>query len=736
MYLCVLLLAFLWVPFQSQQEQFRQRFEAAEAQRVAGNVDKAENEYVAILADAYQKLGRTYSAQGDHRAAVTVLEEALRRRPNSPDLLVDLSIALFNTSQFKQAIARLDSAVAVNPQVAATYHMRGKCYFMLNEFDKAVADLQKALQLKPQDYDVAYTLALANLKLKQVPAAQKIFDRMLAELGNRPQLRILMGRAYRQTGFLPEAIDEFKKAIALDPRFPRVHYYLGLTYLLKDGAARINDAEAEFRLEVEANPDEFFANYYLGIVSTIQRKWDAAVGFLLKAVRLEPNNPDPYFYLGQAYQGLSKHDDAIEMFRKSIGLTPDLKHNDYQVTNAHYRLGQSLLKAGKTEEGQKELKIAADLKAQAFKRDEAKGEAFLNAANLNEQTAFPELGSAESVNASTPQDLQRQEVLKTEVLFYAKVVAAAHENIGLLNAERQKFRLAAESFSEAAKWDPQLKDIYYNLGLAYFKSELYKDAVAALENDLKQSSDNVNLRTRQLLGLSYFSIENYEKAASLLSEVIAAKPNDVTLYYPLALSLSKLGKTDESQHVVRQMLNYGGDSPQIHIFLAKAYYDQDAPTKALDELKVALTLDSKVRLAHFYSGLVYIKLGKFAEAGREFESELALNPEDLQAKYHLGYVSLANQETKRGMQLMREVIQADPNFGNAYFELGKTQLQQGDVSGAIMSLEKAAKLAPEQAHVHYQLGRAYVAAGRQAEGRTQFELSQQLKEKARNQPNN
>jgi cytochrome c-type biogenesis protein CcmH/NrfG len=82
------------------------------------------------------------------------------------------------------------------------------------------------------------------------------------------------------------------------------------------------------------------------------------------------------------------------------------------------------------------------------------------------------------------------------------------------------------------------------------------------------------------------------------------------------------------------------------------------------------------------------------------------------------------------------VIQSDPGFSNAYFELGKTQLQQGDVKGAIMSLEKAAKLAPEQAHVHYQLGRAYVAAGRQAEGQAQLELSKQLKEKVRNQPNN
>jgi len=238
-----------------------------------------------------------------------------------------------------------------------------------------------------------------------------------------------------------------------------------------------------------------------------------------------------------------------------------------------------------------------------------------------------------------------------------------------------------------------------------------------------------------LLGLSYFSIENFEKSAAILTEMVALKPTDVSLYYPLALSLSKQGKTDEAQQVVRQMLAYGGDNAQVHIFLAKAYYDQDAPAKALDELKIALTLDSKVQLAHFYSGLVQLKLGKFAEAAKEFENELALNPADIQAKYHLGYVLLANQETGRGMQLMREVIQKDPGFSNAYFELGKSQLQQGDVKGAIMSLEKAAKLAPEQAHVHYQLGRAYVAAGRPAEGQAQLDLSKQLKDKVRNQPN-
>ena len=113
---------------------------------------------------------------------------------------------------------------------------------------------------------------------------------MLAQLGDRPQLRIVFGRAYRETGFLSEAIEEFKKAVALDPHFPRAHYYLGLTYLLKDGAARLPDAEQEFKIELASHPDEFFANYYLGVVYLMDRKWEEAIGFLQKAVAIQPGN--------------------------------------------------------------------------------------------------------------------------------------------------------------------------------------------------------------------------------------------------------------------------------------------------------------------------------------------------------------------------------------------------------------------------------------------------------------
>jgi predicted Zn-dependent protease len=112
---------------------------------------------------------------------------------------------------------------------------------------------------------------------------------------------------------------------------------------------------------------------------------------------------------------------------------------------------------------------------------------------------------------------------------------------------------------------------------------------------------------------------------------------------------------------------------------------------------------------------------------------LALNPADLQAKYHLAFVLLARQEFARGVQLMREVVAARPDFADARYELGKTLLQQGDVKGALDNLEAAAKLAPEKSHVRYQLGRALLAAGRKTEGDAQLEVYRQLKEKERAQ---
>jgi tetratricopeptide (TPR) repeat protein len=720
-----LLFVCLLSPPQIPRDYFQLHYEKAEALRRSGNLDGAEAEFKAILGEAYSKLGEAASIQANYAEAVSALEAAAGYRGESSETLVDLAIAYFHNEQYDKALGLLKKAVTRNPTDASAHHMLGKTLFMLSDFEKAIAELQIVLDKNPMDYDVEYTLGLAYLKRRDLVSARRTYDQMIGQLGNKPQLRVLIGRGYRETGFLSEAIEEFKKAIAIDPQFPRVHFYLGLTYLLRDGADKLGEAEQQFKMELAANPDEFFANYYLGIVAIVQRNWKPAVDYLEKASHLEPNNADPYFFLGQALAGLDKHEQAIEAFRKSIALNPDVRHNDFQVSNAHYRLGQSLKKIGLANEGDQELKIAADMKTVSFKNDESRVEAF----NSSQGSKLSELVAPEGVVAeAATQDATTRTTLQKETGYYKNVIAAAHNNLGLLRAERQDFRAAAEQFRAARRWDPGFQGVDFNLGLASYKAEQYGEAVLPLEAELKAHPENI--AAKQLLGLSYFMTESYARASVLLKEVVTVKPNEAALYFPLALSLINEKKNDEANQLIQQMVAQGS-SPQLHILLGRAAYDQGDSTKALEELQAAISLDPKALLAHFYSGVVYLKLGKFEEAKREFEAELALNHNDMQAKYDLGYVLLAGQETARGIALMRDVVIAKPQFSDARYELGKALLQQGDVKGAIENLEVAEKLDPSKAHIHYQLGRAYLAAGRQAEGNGQIEMSKKLKEKER-----
>src|SRR5262245_38052085 len=613
--------------------------------------------------------------------------------------------------------------------------MLGKTHFMRGQFAKPAPQLETPLKLAPRDYDVAYTLGLAYLKQGRLVPAKQIYSRMLRQLGDRPQLHLIFGRAYRETVFLADAIEEFKKAVSLDPKFSRAHYYLGLTYLLKDGTSKFNDAAEEFKIALALNPDDYFANYYLGIIHLKERRLEPAISLLEKACRLQSDNPDPYFYLGQAYQAAEKYDQVIGALGKSIALTTSVSHNDYQVARAHYQLGQSLLKTGRAEEAEKELKLAAELKTEGLRKEEIKTAIYLNPASLGERNGklLEEISAVGVVAESVTTDEKTARELKSGEDHYTKVVASAHNNIGILRARRQDFRAAAEQFALAAKCNPQLDEIYFNWGLACYKAELYQQAIPPLETELK--SNPASLPAKQLLGTSYFMADDHPKASALLAEVVSVKTNDAGLYYMLAIALIKQKKRDEANQVIQRLAALHGSSPQLHILLGQVYYDQGETAKALEELNAALAMDGKTRLAHFYSGLVYINLGKLDEAAREFEGELAINPNDIQAKYHLGFVLLANKQSERGTKLMREIIQLRPDYAEAHYELGKTLLLEGNVREAVERLETAVKLKPDATYVHYQLGRAYLAAGRKADGEIQLEIFDRLRAKQRGQPN-
>ncbi len=722
----------LTAAFQAPADLIERHYKAARDLHASGKLVEAEAEYRAALGAAYRSLGKVFLAEGEYQKAVKAFDRAATDGVASETILIDQATAYFYTGQYEKAIDPLKRALVANPKSLDGHHLVGKAYFMLRQFDKAATELDIALKMAPGDFDISYTLALAHLKQQQLAPARQILTKLLRKLGDRAEVHNLFGRAYRETKHYDEAIEEFKKAIAQDTKLARAHYNLGLTYLLKDGALALKEAAEQFRIELSVYPDEFLAVYNLGLVCVVERKYEEAVNLLEKASRLRPQNPDVRLFLGNAYHGLSQFERAIESIKKAMELNPLLDKISAHAAEAHFLLGQSLVRVGRVEEGERELERARELKAKALENDRQKIDAYLNAEEYRGFQFRPE-GDEKLLPPMNTSDAKAREKFKDAEKFFSEVVAKIHNQTGLLYADRRDFRAAAEHFSSAIDWDSKFVGAGYNLGLAYYQTERYKEAIAPLELEIKL--DPANASAKHLLGLSYFMAEDYTKASALLAEVLPARSNNIGLYYTLSLSFIKQKKLAEASDVIKKMLVAGGDSAQVHILLGQAHHAQNEDEKALEELKKAAEMDGRQALAHYYSGLIYIKMGKFDEAAREFEAELAISPKDNQTKYHLAFVLLARGQSDRGIALMREVIEAKPDFADARYELGKALLGRADVKGAIESLEAAVKLAPDKSHIHYQLGRAYTAAGREADGQKSFDTFKQLKDKERDRTN-
>jgi tetratricopeptide (TPR) repeat protein len=100
-------------------------------------------------------------------------------------------------------------------------------------------------------------------------------------------------------------------------------------------------------------------------------------------------------------------------------------------------------------------------------------------------------------------------------------------------------------------------------------------------------------------------------------------------------------------------------------------------------------------------------------------------------KYDLALALLQTQQKDEAVPLFQQVIQQDPKYADAYYQLGKLELESGDTKQSISNLETAANLSPNSDYIHYQLSLAYGRDSRSDEAKREMETYQALKTQRR-----
>jgi len=674
----------------------QQHFDSAQTYQLAGDLEGAAREYRRAIAIGLDHLGNLRAAQRDYAGGEQLLKQALAADPDNPDPAVDLAITELYSGDMPKAEADAKAVLQKNQDHVRARILLGKIHFLQGNYQASADELQAALNLAT-DFDVAYSLALADLELKKTSLAIVLFDEMKNSLPESAQVHVLIGRAFLATGYPQLAAKEFEQAARLDSKYPQIHFYLGLASLFSAQAPDVPHNESELELtKAEAS--------------------------LQETIRLQPQDPRAFFYLGRCYAAGQQWAKAAEAYRSVIKLTPAAQQMDAAMVGPYEGLAEALHKLGKNAEAD-----AESVKAQQLR------------ATLPKDPASPGGGDSEKANPdSTEQELQsmmlrpgdsEQHDAKAEAAYTKSVsllLGQAYHNLGVIDARASNYAPAAEEFSQAAKWQPSIPSLDRNWGLAAFRAEKYDEAAAPLERELRRTPNDQSIR--EMLGLCYYMGDKFAESAATLRPVLDQLPDNAGLLYAAGTALVRSGDAKNGARVFSRMLEKGQNVPAVHLMLGQAYAQQQNYPEALTEFSQALQLDPHIAEAHYGSGMVALKQGKLDKSAEELQQELSVNPGYIPAEYQLGYVRLEMHEVDTAIPLLQDVVSRQPNHSDAHYELGKAMLEQGKLKDAIQDLETSIHLQPTD-YAYYQLSVAYRREGRAKDAEQAMLMYQKLKPK-------
>lgn len=200
------------------------------------------------------------------------------------------------------------------------YVRRGETYQHQQQYQKALHDFTKALELKPQFYKsyynrgVIYRLLGSNYKA-------------LRDFSNAIQINPNYAKAYNQRAFLyikfkkhNRALVDFNKLIELDvSNYTAYHNRGAIHQYLKNYIKALSD----YNKSLEINPSYEKSYRGRGGIYVKLEKYNRALSDFNKAIQLNPNVPKDYSNRAIIHQYLKNYGNAIDDYSRSLDLKPD-----------------------------------------------------------------------------------------------------------------------------------------------------------------------------------------------------------------------------------------------------------------------------------------------------------------------------------------------------------------------------------------------------------------------------
>jgi len=189
----------------------------------------------------------------------------------------------------------------------------------MGEPDKALADVRSMLKGDPDDRQVYVTLAQMSTRLKRFPDAEQALDKaeeLSPKEEDKEYIWFLRGSTYEREKRYVDAENQFKKVLAGDPEHASALNYLG--YMMADQNMQLEEALGYIKRAVDLDPANGAYLDSLGWAYFRLGKYDLAEENLLKASQKINTDPTVHDHLGDLYQKTGRLKQAAANWERAL----------------------------------------------------------------------------------------------------------------------------------------------------------------------------------------------------------------------------------------------------------------------------------------------------------------------------------------------------------------------------------------------------------------------------------
>ena len=331
-------------------------------------------------ASEHLRKAQSYLRENRPDLAIPELQDVVALDPADVNAQGNLGVLLFFRNKFADAIPHLRAAVAAQPGLAKIQGLLGIAEVRTQQIDDARKDLEASFPLiedkkfKQQvglelvglytnTGDLAEAAPVITQLQKDDPESLEVMYaayRTYSELSVQAMLSLtLSGPDSAQThemlaheevkrGDTNAAVANFRKAIAMDPRLPGVHFDLAELLKTSQNPAVKKEAEKEYRLALAQNPMDARAERRLGEIDEGFGLTKQAYEEYVAAVKMQPDDPDANLDLAKILIQMGERDKAVPLLEKVV-------QEDPTIALAHLRLSQIYRRKGMLKESDREV---------------------------------------------------------------------------------------------------------------------------------------------------------------------------------------------------------------------------------------------------------------------------------------------------------------------------------------------------------------------------------------------